>query len=89
MQPIGAHGDDFMYCVCVCFRGKHGFMNCDDICMCVVNKQFVCNSVHVDLRNDKISLTSTDGSVCLYGVCSHLVVLGLSVRLSWYPVWMR
>ena len=32
-------------------------------------------------------LTFTAGSVCLCGVCSHVVVLGLSVRLSWYPVW--
>ena len=28
---------DFWY---VCFRGELGFLNCDDICMCVVNKQF-------------------------------------------------
>ena len=24
----------------VCFRSEHDFMNCGDICMCVVNKQF-------------------------------------------------
>ena len=24
----------------VCFRGELGFLNCVDICMCVVNKQF-------------------------------------------------
>ena len=30
----------FMYCGCVCFRGELRFLNCDDICMCVVNKQF-------------------------------------------------
>ena len=29
-----------MYFRCVCFRGELGFLNCDDICMCVVNKQF-------------------------------------------------
>ena len=22
---------------CICFRGELGFLNCDDICMCVVN----------------------------------------------------
>ena len=22
------------------FRGEPGFLNCDDVCMCVVNKQF-------------------------------------------------
>ena len=54
MQPIGTHGGEVMYFVCVCFRGKLGFLNCDDICMCVVNKQFdllefVLDSVYVDL----------------------------------------
>ena len=29
-----------MYFGCVCFRGELGFLNCDDIYMCVVNKQF-------------------------------------------------
>ena len=37
-----------------CFRGELGFLNCNDICMCVVNKQFellkfVLNAVNVDL----------------------------------------
>ena len=30
--------------------------------------------------------TFTAGYVYLCGVCSPLVVLGLSVRLSWYPM---
>ena len=31
----------------------------------------------------------TAGYVCLCGVYSHVVVLGLSVRLSWHPMgWM-
>ena len=29
-----------MYFGGVCFRDEPGFLNCDDICMCVVNKQF-------------------------------------------------
>ena len=58
---------------------------CDDVCMCVVNKQFellefVSESVYVDLQYDEISLTA--GSVCLCGVSSSVVVLGLFVRLS-------
>ena len=63
--------------------------------MCVVNKQFellefVFYSVYVDLQYDEISLTFTAGSVCLCGVCSPVVVLGLSVTLSWYPIlWVR
>ena len=39
-QPISTHGGEDMYFGCVCFRGELGFLNCDDICLCVVNKQF-------------------------------------------------
>ena len=78
---------------CVCFRGELGFLNCYDICMCVVNMhfellEFVFDSIYVDLQYDEISLTSTAGFVFLWYVCSHVVVFGLSVRLSWYPMWM-
>ena len=43
-----------MYIRSFCFRGGLGFLNCDNICMYVVNIQFVlfefvCNSVYVDL----------------------------------------
>ena len=70
----------------VCCRGEFGFMNCDDTCMCVVNKQFkliefVFDSVYVDLQYDDISLTFTAGYVSLCCVCSHVVVFGLYVRL--------
>ena len=70
-------------------------LNCDDICMCVVNKQFehlefVFESVYVDLQYDEISLTFTAGSVCLCVVCNPVVVIGLSMRLSCYPIlWVR
>ena len=48
VKPIGTHDG------CVCFRGEIGFLNCDDICMGVVNKQlelleFVFDSIYVDL----------------------------------------
>ena len=61
---------------------------------CVVNKQFellefVIDSVYVDLQYDEISVTFTAGSVSLCCVCSHVVVFGMSVRLSWYLMWMR
>ena len=41
------------------FRGELGFLNCYDICMCVVNKQFdllefVFDSVYVGLQYDEI-----------------------------------
>ena len=59
--------------------------------MCVVNKQFellefVFDSVHVDMQYDEIYLTFNAGSLSLCCVCSHVVVFGLSVRLSWYVV---
>ena len=62
------------------FRGELGFLNCDDICACIVNKQFelvefVFDSVYVELQYDEISLTFTAGYVCLYGVCSPVVVI--------------
>ena len=44
--------------------------------------EFVFKSVYVDLQCDEISLTFTARSVCLCGVCSPVVVLGLFVRLS-------
>ena len=70
-----------------CFKGELGFLDCDDICMCVVNKyfelrKFAFNSVYLDLKYNEISLTFTAGSVCLCGVSSHVVGIGLAVRLS-------
>ena len=57
VQPIGAHCCEVMYFGCFGFRGELGFLNCDDVCMCVVNKQFellefVSESVYVDLQYD-------------------------------------
>ena len=92
MQHIVAHCCEVMSFGCFYFRGELGFLNCDDICMCVVNKLlvFVFESVYVDLQYDEISLTFTAESVCLCGICSPVVVLGLSVRLSLYPMlWVR
>ena len=40
VQPIDTHGGEVMYFWCVCNSGELGFLNCDAICMCVVNKQF-------------------------------------------------
>ena len=58
-----------MFVGCGCFRGELGFLNCDDICMCVVNKQFdrlefLFDSVYVGMQYD--------GSVSLCCVCSRL-----------------
>ena len=64
-----------MYFWCFGFRGELDFLNCDDVCMCVVNTQFellefVSESVYVDLQYDEVSLTFTAGPVCLRGVSS-------------------
>ena len=87
VQHIVAHCCEVMYFGCFDFRGELGLLNCDDVCMCLVNKQFgllefVFESVYVDLQYDEISLTFTAGSVCLCGVCSPVVVFGVSVKLS-------
>ena len=41
------------------------------------------------VQYDEISLTFTAGYMSLCCVYSHVVVFGLSVRFSWYLVWMR
>ena len=40
VQHIAVHGGEVMYFQSFCFSGELGSMNCDDSCMCVVNKQF-------------------------------------------------
>ena len=57
-----------MYFGCFCFTGELGFLNCNDIYMCVVNKQFellefVFDSFYVNLQCDETSPTFTTGSV--------------------------
>ena len=82
VQTINAHCCEVMYFGRVCFRGELGFLNCNDICICAVNKKFellglVFDSVYVDLQYHEIYLTFTAGSVSLCCVCSHVVVFGL------------
>ena len=84
-QPIGAHRREVMYLWCFGFRGEPGFLNCDDVCMCVMNKQFellefVSESVYVDLQYDEISLTFTDGPVCLCGVSSPEYIVIYAIK---------
>ena len=40
VQPIGAHGGEVMY-----FRGELGFLNYDDICMCVVSNAYIIQHI--------------------------------------------
>ena len=70
VQSIVAHCCEVMYFGCFGFRGELGFLNCDDVCMCVVNKKFelldFVDSVYVDLQMRFISLLLLG----LCGVCS-------------------
>ena len=73
VQHIGAPGGKVMYFGSFCYGGELGLLNCDNIGMCVVNKQFellefVFKSIYVDLQYNEISLTFTAGSVCLCDV---------------------
>ena len=45
VQPIVAHCCECMSFGCFDFRSELGFLNCDDICICVVNKQFELHKV--------------------------------------------
>ena len=45
VQHIVAHCCEVMYFGCFDFRGELGFLNCDDVCMCVVNKQLSSSSL--------------------------------------------
>ena len=78
-----------MYFGCFCFRVELGFLNCYDICMCVVNKQFELLGfilIPFMLTRSIIQFSSLL-LLGLCGVCNHVLVLGLPVRLSWYIMW--
>ena len=65
-----------MYFWCFGFRGELGFLNCDDVCMCVVNKQFellefVSESVYVYLQMMRFL------SLLLLGLCVCVVLVVL------------
>ena len=87
VQHIGAHCCEVMYFWGLGCRVELGFLKCDDVYICIVNKQFellefVSGFVYVDLQYDEIFLTFTVGSECLCVVSSPVAVLGLFVRLS-------
>ena len=87
MRHIGAHSGKVMYFGSICFRGELGFMNCDDICMCIIRLSF--SSLFLIPFMLACSIIRFI-SILLRGLCavrSYVVVFGLSVRLSWYPVW--
>ena len=84
VQPIGAHCCEVMYFGCFGFRGELGFLNCDDVCMCVVNKQFSSSSLFLSPLMLTCSMMRFLSRLLLglCGVSSPVVVIGLFVRLS-------
>ena len=73
-----------MYFWCFGFRGELGFLNCDDICMCVVNKQFELFEfvlIPFMLTCNMMGFLSIL-LLGLYISVVSVVVLGLFVRLS-------
>ena len=90
VPPISARCCEVMY-FGVFWWGELVFLNCDDVCMCVVNKQFeliefVFDSVYVTCSMMRFL------SLLLLGLC-HCVVsvvmwssLVCLFRLSWYPI---
>ena len=91
VQPIIAHCCEVMYFGCFDFRGELGFLNCGDVCMCVVNMQFEL----LEFVLSPFMLTCNMMrflSLLLLGMCACVVfvVLGLYMRLAWYPMlWVR
>ena len=51
-----------MYSWCFGFRGELGFLNCDDVCMCVVNKVIAVSAC----------MSGTHGSGVLSSTCDVL-----------------
>ena len=69
VQHIAAHCCEVVYFGCFDFRNELGFLNWDDVCMCVVNKQlelleFVLNPFMFD-------------SLLLLGLCGCVVFVVL------------
>ena len=76
VQPIVAHCCEVMYFGCFDFRGELGFLNCDDICMRVVNKQFE----HLEFVFDSFMFTCSMMrflSLLLLGLCACVVFVVL------------
>ena len=72
-----------MYFGCVDFRGELGFLNCYDICMRVVNKQFeLLEFVLSQFMLTCIMLRFLSLLLPGWCVCSPWS----SVRLTWYPM---
>ena len=76
VQPIVAHCCEVMYFGCFNCRGELGFLICDDIFMCVVNKQFEL----LEFVFESVMLTCSMMkflSLLLLGMCACVVFVVL------------
>ena len=89
VQPIIAHCCEVMYFGWFGFRGDLGFLNCDDVCMCVVNKQFHLLEFLLLIPFMLTCSMMRCISLFLLGLYPRVVFFGLYVRLSWYPKWIQ
>ena len=77
MQPIGAHCCEVMYFGCFGFRGELDILKCDDVFMCVVNKQFEL----LEFVSESVYLT------CSMMRFLSLLLLGLCVCVGLVVLW--
>ena len=87
VQPIGAHYCEVMYFGYFGFRGELGFPNCNDICTCGREQADWAPRVCFWVR---LCWPAIWYFSYFYSWVCVFVVLGLYVRLSWYPMlWVR
>ena len=80
-----------MYFGCVCFRGELGYwIVMIYACVSWISSLSSSSWFLIPLCRPAIWCDlSRITAVSLCGVWSHVVVLGMSARLYWYPMWMR
>ena len=76
VQPIVAHCCEVMYFGRFDFRGELGLLNCDDVCMCVVNKHFELLELFLSLFMLTCNMMSFI-SLLLLGLCACVVLVVL------------
>ena len=76
VQPIGSHCCEVMYFGCFDFRDELGFLNCDDVCMCVGISNLSSSSLFLSLCLLTCSMMRFL-SLLLLGMCVCVVLVVL------------
>ena len=88
VQPIGAQGGKVVYFENFCRRSELGFLNCDDICTCVVSSSvldFVLIPFMLTCSIMRFISRLLQGT-CAWVVCA-VIWMSLVCLWCWYPVW--